>query len=238
MDTQQSTLKTPVPDAILAEIAAFEAEAEKVKRDELSDDVFRPFRLQHGIYGQRQAGYQMIRVKIPFGGLTSTQIRCLASLIEEYSSGIGHVTTRQDIQFHFVPLDVVGTVMLRLAEVDLTTREACGNTVRNVTAGLMAGVCQEEAFDVTPYALTLSRYLMRNALNQSLPRKFKIAFSGCATTDCAKTMIHDIGLSAIQKDDGTRGFRMVVGGPGHIPPKSPGKAGPFRVIGPRPGFGP
>lgn len=212
METQQPTLKTPVPDAILAEIAAFEAESEKVKRGELSDDVFRPFRLQHGIYGQRQAGYQMIRVKIPFGGLTSNQIRCLASLIEEHSSGIGHVTTRQDIQFHFVPLDVVGTVMLRLAEVDLTTREACGNTVRNVTACPLAGVCQEEAFDVTPYALTISRHLMRNPLNQSLPRKFKIAFSGCATTDCAKTMIHDIGLSAIQKDDRTRGFRMVVGG--------------------------
>ena len=212
MDATQPTLKTSVPDAILAEIAAFEGEAEKVKRGELSDDVFRPFRLQHGIYGQRQAGYQMIRVKIPFGGLTSTQMRCLASLIEDYSSGIGHMTTRQDIQFHFVPLDVVGTVMLRLAEVDLTTREACGNTVRNVTACPLAGVCREEAFDVTPYALTVSRYLMRNALNQSLPRKFKIAFSGCVTTDCAKTMIHDIGLSAIQKDDGTRGFKMVVGG--------------------------
>ena len=212
MDAPQPTLKTRVPDAILAEIAAFEGEAEKVKRGELSDDVFRPFRLQHGIYGQRQAGYQMIRVKIPFGGLTSTQMRCLASLIEDYSSGIGHVTTRQDIQFHYVPLDVVGMVMLRLAEVDLTTREACGNTVRNVTACPLAGVCHEEAFDVTPYALTLSQYLMRNALNQSLPRKFKIAFSGCATTDCAKTMIHDIGLSAIQKNDGTRGFRMVVGG--------------------------
>ena len=212
METQQPTLKTPIPDAILAEIAAFEAEAEKVKRGELSDDVFRPFRLQHGIYGQRQAGYQMIRVKIPFGGLTSTQVRCLASLIEEYSSGIGHVTTRQDIQFHFVPLNMVGMVMRRLAEVDLTTREACGNTVRNVTACPLAGVCREEAFDVTPYALTLSHHLMRNALNQSLPRKFKIAFSGCATTDCAKTMIHDIGLSAIQKDDGMRGFRMVLGG--------------------------
>ncbi len=212
MDAIQPLLKVTVPDAILAEIAAFEGEAEKVKRGELSDDVFRPFRLQHGIYGQRQAGYQMIRVKIPFGGLTSTQMRCLASLVEDYSSGIGHVTTRQDIQFHYVPLDVVGKVMLRLAEVDLTTREACGNTVRNVTACPLAGVCQEEAFDVTPYALTLSRHLMRNALNQSLPRKFKIAFSGCVTMDCAKTMIHDIGLSAIQNDDGTRGFRMVVGG--------------------------
>jgi len=212
MESRQSSETTIVPDAILAEIAAFEAEAEKVKSGELSDDVFRPFRLQHGIYGQRQAGYQMIRVKIPFGGLTSMQLRCLASLIEDHSSGIGHVTTRQDIQFHFVPLDVVGTVMRRLAEVGLTTREACGNTVRNVTACPLAGVCQEEAFDVTPYAHTLSRYLMRNPVNQSLPRKFKIAFSGCAETDCAKTMIHDIGLSAVQKSDGTRGFRMVVGG--------------------------
>ncbi len=212
MDILQPTLKGPVPDEILAEIAGFEAEAAKVKRGELSDDVFRPFRLQHGIYGQRQAGYQMVRVKIPFGGLTSTQLRCLASLVEKYSSGIAHVTTRQDIQFHFVLLDVVGTVMLRLAEVDLTTREACGNTVRNVTACPLAGVCQEEAFDVTPYALAVSRHLMRNALNQSLPRKFKIAFSGCIARDCSKTMIHDIGLSAIQKDDGARGFRMVVAG--------------------------
>ena len=212
MNISQPALSPTVSDEILAEITAFEVEAEKVKRGELPDDVFRPLRLQHGIYGQRQDGYQMIRVKIPFGGLFSTQIRCLASLIEEYSSGIGHVTTRQDIQFHFVALDVVGTVMRRLAEVGLTTREACGNTVRNVTACPMAGVCPEEAFDVTPYALTLSRHLLRNPLNQSLPRKFKIAFSGCEMTDCAKTMIHDIGFSAVQKADGTCGFRMVVGG--------------------------
>ena len=178
---------------------------------DVSSDLFRPFRLQYGIYGQRQAGVQMVRIKIPFGGLTANQLRRVAELAEQYATGVGHVTTRQDIQLHFVELKDVPTMMRGLAEVGLTTREACANTVRNVTACHLAGICQGEVFDVTPYAKTVALHLLRNPLNQSLPRKFKIAFSGCKQ-DCALTPIHDIGLLAVKRADGAIGFRMVAGG--------------------------
>ncbi|TAJ23673.1 MAG: nitrite/sulfite reductase, partial [Nitrospirae bacterium] len=202
---------TPIPPEILEEIETFEGEVRRVNASEVSSDLFRPFRLQHGIYGQRQPGVQMVRIKIPFGGLTANQLRRVAELADTYATGIGHVTTRQDIQLHFVDLNDVGTIMRLLAEVGLTTREACANTVRNVTACHLAGVCQGEVFDVTPYAKTVALHLLRNPLNQSMPRKFKIAFSGCRQ-DCALTPIHDIGLLAAKREDGVIGFRMVVGG--------------------------
>ena len=201
----------PIPTAIAEEIETFEAEANRMIAGEIANDLFKPFRLQYGIYGQRQAGVQMVRIKIPFGGLTSNQLRRVAELAEQYATGVGHVTTRQDIQLHFVELKNVPTMMRGLAEVGLTTREACANTVRNVTACHLAGVCQGEVFDVTPYAKTVALHLLRNPLNQSLPRKFKIAFSGCRH-DCALTPIHDIGLLALRREDGTIGFRMVAGG--------------------------
>ncbi len=202
---------TPIPRHILEEIEVFEEEARKMLAGDVSVDIFKPFRLQHGIYGQRQPGVNMVRIKIPFGGLTANQLRRIGELADAYATGVGHVTTRQDIQLHFAPLKDVGTIMRGLAEVDLTTREACANTVRNVTACHLAGVCQGEVFDVTPYAKTVALHLLRNPLNQSLPRKFKIAFSGCRH-DCALTPIHDIGLLAARRDDGVIGFRMVVGG--------------------------
>jgi sulfite reductase (ferredoxin) len=206
------TIQTmPIPPEILGEIESFEDEAAKVLRGDLSLDMFRPFRLQHGIYGQRQPGVQMFRIKIPYGGLNSNQLRVIAEMADRYATGVGHVTTRQDIQLHFVSLEHVGTMMRRLAEVGLTTREACGNTVRNVTACHLAGVCQGEVFDVTPYAKAVSAHLLRNPLNQSLPRKFKIAFSGCQH-DCAMTPIHDLGFLAVRKADGTIGFRVTAGG--------------------------
>ena len=201
----------PIPTEIAEEIETFEAEANRMMSGEIVNDLFKPFRLQYGIYGQRQAGVQMVRIKIPFGGLTSNQLRRLAELAERYATGVGHVTTRQDIQLHFVELKEVPTIMRGLAEVGLTTREACANTVRNVTACHLAGVCQGEVFDVTPYAKTVALHLLRNPLNQSLPRKFKIAFSGCKH-DCALTPIHDIGLLAARREDGAIGFRMVAGG--------------------------
>jgi sulfite reductase (ferredoxin) len=201
----------PIPPAILEEIETFEKEALRMLSGEIVNDLFKPFRLQYGIYGQRQAGVQMVRIKIPFGGLTANQLRRVAELAERFATGVGHVTTRQDIQLHFVELKDVPTIMRGLAEVGLTTREACANTVRNVTACHLAGVCQGEVFDVTPYAKTVAYHLLRNPLNQSLPRKFKIAFSGCRH-DCALTPIHDIGLLAAQREDGTIGFRMVAGG--------------------------
>lgn len=201
----------PIPQEIQEEIETFEDEVKRLQAGDVTLDLFKPFRLQYGIYGQRQADVQMVRIKIPFGGMTANQVRRVAELAETYATGVGHVTTRQDIQLHFVPLPQVSTVMRKLEEVGLTTREACANTVRNVTACHLAGVCQGEVFDVTPYANTVARHLLRNPLNQSLPRKFKIAFSGC-NHDCAMTPIHDVGLLAKKTEDGTIGFRMVVGG--------------------------
>ena len=201
----------PIPQEIQEEIETFEDEVKRLQAGDVSGDLFKPFRLQYGIYGQRQADVQMVRIKIPYGGMTANQVRRVAELAETYATGVGHVTTRQDIQLHFVPLPQVSTVMRKLEEVGLTTREACANTVRNVTACHLAGVCQGEVFDVTPYANTVARHLLRNPLNQSLPRKFKIAFSGC-NHDCAMTPIHDVGLLAKKTEDGTIGFRMVVGG--------------------------
>jgi sulfite reductase (ferredoxin) len=201
----------PIPPAILEEIETFEQEAERMLSGEIAGDLFKPFRLQYGIYGQRQAGVQMVRIKIPFGGITANQLRRIAEIAERYTTGVGHVTTRQDIQLHFAELKDVPAIMRGLAEVGLTTREACANTVRNVTGCHLAGVCQGEVFDITPYAKTVAYHLLRNPLNQSLPRKFKIAFSGCRH-DCALTPIHDIGLLAVKAEDGTPGFRMVAGG--------------------------
>lgn len=201
----------PIPQEIIEEIETFEEEVARLQTGETPSDVFKPFRLQYGIYGQRQPDVQMVRIKIPFGGLTSNQLRQVADIADVFATGVGHVTTRQDIQLHFVPLRHVGTIMRRLAEVELTTREACANTVRNVTACALAGVCPGEVFDVTPYAKTVAYHLLRNPLNQSLPRKFKIAFSGCKH-DCALTPIHDVGLLACRNPEGESGFKMVVGG--------------------------
>ncbi len=188
-------------------------------KGELDPNAFKRFRLVRGVYGQRQPGLQMVRVKIPFGRLTSEQLRVCSYVSKEYGCGSGHVTTRQDIQFHFVPLPRVPAFMRAIGAVGLTTREACGNTVRNVTACALAGVCPRETFDVTPYASAVSRYFLRNPLTQALPRKFKIAFSGCAD-DCGMGGINDIGLTALRRDEvnGSSdhkpeiGFRMVVGG--------------------------
>jgi len=200
-----------IPPEILGEIESFEDEVAKLLKGDVSLDLFRPFRLQHGIYGQRQPGVQMIRIKIPFGGLNANQLRVIADLADRYATGVGHVTTRQDIQLHYARIEDCGTVMRRLAAVGIPTREACGNTVRNVTACHLAGVCQGEVFDVTPYAKAVSAHLLRNPLNQSLPRKFKIAFSGCRH-DCAMTPIHDLGFLAAKNQDGVIGFRVTAGG--------------------------
>lgn len=201
----------PIPQDIEEEIETFEEEVSRLQTGETPMDLFKPFRLQYGIYGQRQPDVQMIRIRIPFGGLNVHQLRRIAELTDTYTTGVAHVTTRQDIQLHFVPLKEVSTIMRKLAEVDVTTREACSNTVRNVTACHLAGVCQGEVFDVTTYAKTIANHLLRNPLTQTLPRKFKIALSGCKH-DCAMTPIHDVGLLAAKAEDGTIGFRMVVGG--------------------------
>jgi len=196
------------------EIDTFDEFVRRFRKNEISEAEFRRFRLQHGVYGQRQEGFQMFRIKIPWGGLNAEQLEALADLAQKTPRGIGHVTTRQNVQFHFLQLAEAPEYMRRLAEVGLTTREACGNTVRNVTAGACAGVCPLEVFDVTPYAEAVARFLLRNPMNQNLPRKFKIAFSGCPD-DEGITAIHDIGVRAVwHRENGVshRGFRVLVGG--------------------------
>jgi sulfite reductase beta subunit-like hemoprotein len=203
-------------ETIEAEIVRFEERIRELQSGAITPEQFRPFRLKHGTYGQRQPGFQMLRVKIAAGVLTPAQLRALAIIADEYSTGRGHLTTRENVQFHFVKLENVGAAMRLLADAGLTTREACGNTVRNVTACPVAGICPGEAFDVTPYALGVSRYLLRHPDFHDLPRKFKIAFSGCENDgDCAVAGIHDVGLIAqVRGGNGTahRGFRVLVGG--------------------------
>jgi sulfite reductase beta subunit-like hemoprotein len=195
---------------VRADIELFRSHAEKFVAGEITDDQFRAQRLRRGIYGQRQPGVQMIRTKIPGGILTALQMDQLALIADEFGGGKGHLTTRQNIQYHFVPLLRVPPLLHLLADVRLTTREACYNTVRNVTACPLSGLLEDEAFDVQPYARKVAFAFLHKDLTDSLPRKFKIAFSGCKE-DCMLCAIHDIGLRAIIRD-GKRGFRMVVGG--------------------------
>ena len=192
------------------DIEEFVEKLEAFERGELTVDQFRAFRLLRGVYGQRQPDVQMFRVKIPMGLMGPEQLEAVAEVADGYSRGFGHVTTRQNIQLHFMKMSEMETVMRRLDEVGLTTREACGNSVRNVTACELAEVCAHAAFDVTPYAEALVRHFLRHPLSSSLPRKFKIAFSGCGH-DCAFGAIHDLGLIA-QVRDGERGFKVYAAG--------------------------
>ena len=197
--------------ASAADIDEFAAVLAQFEQGEITPEQWRVFRLVRGTYGQRQADdAQMIRVKIPQGVLTGDQLHALAEVSELYSRGFGHITTRQNVQLHFVKLHDVEPAMRRLAEAGLTTREACGNSVRNITACQFAGVAADEPFDVTPYAEALTRFLLRHPLSSSLPRKFKIAFEGCAH-DHIKLTINDVGWRAAMQD-GKRGFRVYIGG--------------------------
>jgi sulfite reductase (ferredoxin) len=202
-----------IPDEVKQEIEAFAAEVERLNRGEVGDDDFKRFRLQQGIYGQRQDNEQMIRTKLPAGRMTSDQLLCMAEFGEKYSHGVLHITTRQDIQMHYVKINDVAKGLEELAQAGITSREACGNTVRNITACHKAGTCSTEVFDVAPYALAAYKYLLRKDLTQNLPRKFKITFGGC--NGCGLAPIHDIGLKAVIQKDGdkeVRGFRVLIGG--------------------------
>ncbi len=192
------------------DIDEFVEKLEQFERGELSADKLRAYRLLRGVYGQRQEGVQMLRVKVPFGRLVAEQLEVLAEVADRFSRGVGHVTTRQNMQFHFVKLADAEPSMRRLDEVGLTTREACGNSVRNVTACEVAEVCPGAAFDVTPYAEAIARYFLRHPMSGSLPRKFKIAVSGCGS-DCALGAINDVGLVA-QVRGGERGFKVLAAG--------------------------
>jgi sulfite reductase (ferredoxin) len=227
-----------------SEIARFEKEMALRKAGKLDEKVFAEIRLRRGVYGQRYDNGQrhdgektqtlqyesgdrfkgpdtlwdapgMQRIKIPFGGLTPAQLETIADLAEAYSDGIAHVTTRQDFQLHYVHIEDTPSIMRRLAQVGITTREACGNSVRNVTACPIAGVCSDESFDVTPYALALAKFLLGHPDVQDFGRKFKIAFSGCRHQACGLTSMHDMGAIAVTRDVAgrrQRGFELYVGG--------------------------
>lgn len=192
------------------DIEIFRSHIEKFFAGEINDDQLRAQRLRRGIYGQRQPGVQMVRTKIPSGQLTAAQVNQLARVADEFGGGKGHLTTRQNMQFHFVPLKRVPDLLHMLADFRLTSREACYNTVRNVTCCPLSGLLPEELFDVRPYAQRIAFSFLHKELTDAMPRKFKIAFSACAD-DCMYTSMHDVGLRARIRD-GQHGFRMVIGG--------------------------
>ena len=237
-------LSGKMPESLAREIDIFEMEIGLRKQGKLEERLFAETRLRRGTYGQRYDNGQrhdgksvqeiafpsgqltkgpstmwdapgMQRIKIPGGGLNAEQLETLADLAEEYSDGIAHVTTRQDFQLHYVQIDDTPSLMRRLAAASITTREACGNSVRNVTACPYSGVCPDEAFDVTPYAKALSKFLLGHPDCQNFGRKFKPAFSGCSQHACGLTSMHDLGLIAVMRRENgqeKRGFEMYVGG--------------------------
>ena len=212
-----SPLETaPVDPEMAADIDKFEEQLAGYFAGRVPEDVFRVFRLNNGIYGQRQGGTnQMVRVKVPYGAMTADQLDALADLVVDHSRGWGHITTRQNIQFHFVELAETPQVMRRLASVGLTTREACGDTVRNVQGCHLAGACPYEVLDISAWAEATYRHFVRNPISQRLPRKFKINFSGC-DTDCGQAMFNDVGVIAASRThpDGSveQGFRVYIAG--------------------------
>ena len=240
----KQALGDQIPAALGTELDIFENEILLRKQGKIDEKVFSETRLRRGTYGQRYDNGQrhdgiesrtlaypselltkgpstlwdapgMQRIKIPFGGLNARQLEVLAELAEEYSDGIAHITTRQDVQLHYVHIDDTPAIMRRLAAVGITTREACGNTVRNVTACPLSGVCRDEAFDVTEYAKQCAYYLLGHPDTQQFGRKFKIAFSGCEENPCALVRIHDLGcIARVREVDGKleRGFSVYVGG--------------------------
>ncbi|MGZ6927671.1 MAG: nitrite/sulfite reductase [Acidimicrobiia bacterium] len=206
----------PLDPEVDDEITRFATAIDEYLAGDLDEDVFRVSRLNQGIYGQRQGGTnQMVRVKVPYGRLNAEQLEMLATISDDFSRGWGHLTTRQNAQFHFVELRDTPEVLRRLASVGLTSREACGDTVRNVAGCHLAGACPFEVLDISPWAEATYQWFLRNPLSQRLPHKFKINFSGCAT-DCGQAMFNDVGVIAVSRPqaDGTveAGFRIFLAG--------------------------
>jgi sulfite reductase beta subunit-like hemoprotein len=214
------TLENPetyenVPGSVIPiierEFDDFDNEAEQFLSGALAEEQFIGFRLKQGVYGQRQADVQMVRVKLPFGGVTPEQMDVFADVVEKWAPlSKGHITTRQNIQIHHVPLRDMESLLREIAAVDLSSREGCGNTVRNVTGDPWAGVAADEVFDPTPYAGAYVRYFVRHPTTQLMPRKIKTAFTG-SDEDRAITGIHDIAFLS-RKRDGIKGFEVRVGG--------------------------
>jgi len=211
MQSFRTELENPV---VAQEIIELEKKIRAYRKGELPEEKFRSLRLARGVYGQRQPGVQMVRIKLPFGKVTFQQILKIADISDEYASKNLHLTTRQDIQIHFVSLDKTPELWAKLAEDDMTLREACGNTVRNVTASPTAGIDPEEPFDVSPYAHQTFKYFVRNPICAEMGRKFKISFSS-SDMDTAFSYIHDFGfIPKVRIVDGKeqRGFKVMLGG--------------------------
>jgi sulfite reductase beta subunit-like hemoprotein len=224
---RQGTLENPevredVPGHIIPiiqrEFDDFDTESQRFLRGDIEETEFIKFRLKQGVYGQRQPAVQMIRVKLPFGGITPDQLDAFADVIEKYVPlNKGHITTRQNIQLHHVPLPDAAAAIRELSDAGLSSREGCGNTVRNVTGDPWAGVCEDELFDLTPYAGAYVRYFVRHPTTQMMPRKIKTAFEG-SPADRSLTGIHDIAFLARERD-GVRGVEVRVGGGTSIMPR-------------------
>src|SRR6195952_4346710 len=213
---------TNVPGHIIPiierEFTDFDNEAEKFLAEELPENEFIGFRLKQGVYGQRQPDVQMVRVKLPFGGVTPDQMDAFAAVVEKYAPlNKGHITTRQNIQIHHIPLRHAAALIRRISDSGLSSREGCGNTVRNVTGDPWAGVCEGELFDITPYAGAYVRYFVRHPTTQLMPRKVKTAFTA-TDEDRAITGIHDIAFIPRERD-GVRGVEVRVGGGTSIMPR-------------------
>jgi sulfite reductase beta subunit-like hemoprotein len=194
-----------------SDVDTFVAALEQFEKGELSSDGWKKFRRLRGVYEQRQGGRAMIRAKVPGGIVGGRQLRAVADAAERHAGGIAHVTTRQCFQLHFVPAAEVETALRTLAEGGITTREACGDSVRNFTVCPMAGVAADEAFDVRPYLDALARHFLRGPWSSKLPRKFKPSIGGCCGTDCSQAFINDLGLLARNRD-GVPGFTVLAGG--------------------------
>ncbi|MEI6866287.1 nitrite reductase [Flavicella sp.] len=211
MQSFRSEIENPIVEKDIIDLAD---KIQLFHEGRIDDEKFRSLRLARGVYGQRQFGVQMIRIKLPFGKVTSDQLHRIADVSDEYSRGRLHITTRQDIQIHYVSLDRTPELWAELEKSDITLREACGNAVRNVTASETAGVDKNEPFDVSPYAQAVFQFFLRNPICQELGRKFKVSFSG-TDDDTALSFMHDIGFIAkIKVIDGVevRGFKVMIGG--------------------------
>ena len=205
------------------EVVSLEEEIRAFRAGDRTDSQFMPFRLRQGVYGQRQADAQMVRVKIPGGILTPESLGALGEMTERHAPlKKGHVTTRENMQFHHVRLEDCPEALRLLGEVGLSTREACGNTVRNVVGSPTAGVCHDEVFDVTPYLAAYVRFAVRHPVTQNFPRKFKTSFTGCVDHDTVASAVHDLSyIGQLREENGVekRGFKVMVGGATSIMPR-------------------
>ncbi len=207
MQSFRTEIENPIVEKDILEL---EAKIRQFKEGNLDEEKFRSLRLARGVYGQRQEGVQMIRIKLPYGKVTSNQLRRISDVADEYSTGRLHITTRQDIQIHYVDLDRTPELWAQLEKDEVTLREACGNTVRNVTASETAGIDIDEPFDVSPYADAVFKYFLRNPIGQEMGRKFKVSFSA-SDADTGLSYMHDLGFIA-KIENGVPGFKVLLGG--------------------------